>query len=104
MNMQIEIIVNEIDKFILNLDAQTKARVLRYLELLEKYEHKLGMPYSKSLHKGLFELRVTGNKQVRIIYCFHKNMIYLLNAFIKKTNKIPKKEIDLAVKRFKMLA
>lgn len=102
--MKIETIVNEIDKFILNLDIQTKARVLRYLELLEKYEYKLGMPYSKSLHGGLFELRITGNKQVRILYCFHKGKAYLLHSFIKKTNKIPKKEIELAMKRFKMLA
>lgn len=102
--MQIETIANEIDKFILNLDAQTKARTLRCFDLLEKYEYKLGMPYSKSLHGGLFELRVTSNKQVRVIYCFHKGKVYLLHAFIKKTNKIPKKEIELAMKRFKILA
>jgi len=102
--MQIETIVNEIDKFILNLDARTQARALRCLELLEKYEYKLGMPYSKSLHGGLFELRITGNKQVRILYCFYKGKVYLLNGFIKKTNKIPKKEIELAMKRFKLLA
>ena len=102
--MQIETIVNEIDKYILNLDAQTQARILRCLELLEKYEYKLGMPYSKSLHGGLFELRITGNKQVRILYCFYKGKVYLLNGFIKKTNKIPKKEIELAMKRFKLLA
>jgi phage-related protein len=102
--MQIKTVTNEIDKFILNLDAQTQARVLRCIELLGKHEYKLGMPYSKSLHGGLFELRITGNKQVRVIYSFHKNTTYLLNAFIKKVNKIPKKEIDLAIKRFKMLA
>ncbi|MFA6515141.1 MAG: type II toxin-antitoxin system RelE/ParE family toxin [Candidatus Paceibacterota bacterium] len=100
----IETITIEIDKFIFKLDAQTQARVLRYIGLLEKYGNKLEMPYSKSLHGGLFELRIKGNKQVRIIYCFYKGKIYLLNAFIKKTNKIPKKEIDLVVKRFKMLA
>lgn len=102
--MQIETITKDIDKFILKLDAQTQGRVLRYLELLEKYGNRLGMPYSKSLHEGLFELRVTGNKQVRIIYCFNNGVICLLNIFIKKTNRISKKEIDLAMKRFKMLA
>jgi len=102
--MQIKTTTKEIDKFILKLDAQTQGRVLRYLELLEKYENKLGMPYSKSLHEGLFELRITGNKQVRIIYCFSCGSIYLLNIFIKKTNKIPNKEIKLAIQRLKMLA
>lgn len=102
--MQVNTVTTDINKFILKLDTQTQARVLRYLELLEKYGNKLGMPYSKSLHEGLFELRIIGNKQVRIIYCFYKDTICLLNAFIKKTNRIPKKEINLAMKRFKMLA
>lgn len=102
--MKIETITKDIDKFILNLDSDTQARVLRYLELLEKYEYKLGMPYSKSLHKGLFELRIMGNKQVRILYCFHKEKVFLSNIFLKKTNKIPKKEIDLTLKRLKILA
>jgi phage-related protein len=102
--MKIETITSGIDKFILNLDAETQARVLRYLELLEENEYKLGMPFSKSLHGGLFELRITGTKHIRIIYCFHKDIIYLLHAFVKKVNKIPKKEIDLSIKRFKLLA
>lgn len=102
--MQINTIISDIDKFIFKLDPKTKARVFRCVEILEKYEYKLGMPYSKSLHEGLFELRITGEKQVRILYCFHKNTIYLLNIFIKKTNKISSKEIAIAIKRRKTLA
>ena len=102
--MRVETITTDIDKFIFKLDTQTQARVLRYIELLEKYGYKLEMPYSKSLRGNLFELRIMGNKQVRIIYCFHKDTIYLLNIFIKKANKIPKKEINLSVRRFKILA
>lgn len=102
--MEVKTVASDIDKFILNLDAQSQARTLRCLDLLEKQEYKLGMPYSKSLHGGLFELRIVGSKHIRIIYCFHKGTIYLLNAFVKKTNKLPQKEIDLVLKRFKMLA
>jgi phage-related protein len=102
--MEIKTTTKEIDKFILKLDTQIQARVLRYLELLEKYGNKLEMPYSKSLHGNLFELRIMGNKQIRIIYCFHRNTIFLLNIFIKKTNKIPKKEIELSIRRLKTLA
>lgn len=102
--MEIKIISDDINKFILNLDPETQARTLRYLDLLEKQEYKLGMPYSKSLHKGLFELRITGNKHVRIIYCFKNGKICLLSAFVKKTDKIPLKELALAEKRLKLLA
>jgi len=102
--MQIETITSEIDKFIFKLDPKTQGRIFRYLDLLEKYGNKLEMPYSKSLHNGLFELRINGDKKVRILYCFYKNKIFLLNSFIKKTGKIPKREMDIAVKRLKMLA
>jgi phage-related protein len=102
--MQINTITSDIDNFILKLDPKTKARVFRCVELLEKYEYKLGMPYSRSLHDGLFELRIMGEKHVRILYCFNKNTIYLLNIFIKKTNKVSNREIDLAIKRRKILA
>lgn len=102
--MKIVTITNEIDKYIFKLDAENQARVLRVLDLLEKYENKLTLPYSKSLRGRLFELRIGGSKNIRIIYCFYENIIYLLNIFSKKTNKISKKEIDLAIKRFKILA
>lgn len=102
--MTIVTVHNNIDDFILRLDSQTQARVLRCLDLVEKNGNNLGMPYSKSLKGGLFELRITGTKHIRIIYCFHKNIIYLLHAFVKKTNKIPSKELVLAIKRHKMLA
>lgn len=102
--MKIETIKSDIDKFILSLDERTQSRTFRLLELLEHNGHKLGMPYSKSLTGGLFELRIVGEKHIRIIYCFKHNRIYLLHAFIKKTNKIPQQDLDLANKRVKMLA
>lgn len=102
--MEIKTATGNIDKFIFRLDSQTQARVLRYIELLEKYGNRLAMPYSKSLKNGLFEMRIQGIKNIRIIYFFHQNTIYLLNIFTKKTNKIPKKEINLALKRYQILA
>ncbi len=101
--MQIETIHREIDDFIKNLEPEVQARVLRTLDLLESYNYKLGLPYSKSLRDALFELRITGKKHIRIIYCFHGGRIYLLHAFVKKQNKILKKDLDLAKKRFSLL-
>lgn len=102
--MKVESFSNSIDKFIYSLDNITQVRALRILELLEKYENNLGMPYSKSLKGGLFELRILGANHVRLIYCFHKEKIIILNAFTKKTNKIPPRELELATKRHKTLA
>jgi len=101
--MEIETITSKIDDFLNGLGPETRARALQFLDLLSDYNYKIGLPYSKSLHGGLFELRITGKKQIRIIYCFHKGKIFLLHAFVKKQNKILKKDLDLAKKRFSLL-
>lgn len=88
-----------IEDFIASLDNPTIAKTLRTLDLLEKFGSKLGMPHSKKIDTNLFELRMRGKREIRIIYCFRKNSIIILHAFIKKTQKVPKKHIDLAKKR-----
>jgi phage-related protein len=52
---------------------------------------------------GLYEIRVhAGPYYIRIFSCFDKNqIIILLNGFQKKSNKTPKKEIDLALSLMK---
>jgi len=71
--------------------------------LLEEFGHKLGMPHSKEVNKNLFELRVRGVQEVRILYGFHKNSIVLLHGFIKKSQKIPKREIFTAQQKLRTL-
>lgn len=78
-------------------------KVRRVFETLEKYGDNLGMPYSRALGKGLFELRVVGTINVRFIYTFHENKIFMLHGFVKKTNKISKQDIDYAHKQLKTL-
>jgi len=102
--MEIKNFTKEIDKFILSLDSQTKPRVNQMLILLQESGNYLGMPFSKSLGEGLFELRISGKVQIRAIYCFYYGYIVLLNIFVKKQDKIPRKELDLAKKRRNMLA
>ncbi|MBT3864973.1 type II toxin-antitoxin system RelE/ParE family toxin [Candidatus Peregrinibacteria bacterium] len=61
------------------------------------------MPHSKKIDDKLFELRIRGKKEVRIIYCFYRNTIILLHAFVKKTQKIPKRSILVAKNRLNSL-
>ena len=88
-----------VEKFIRTLEPVTVAKILRTLDLLEKHGSALGMPHSKSLGKGLFELRVRGIREIRIFYAFAKRDICLLHAFQKKTQQTPRKEVELARKR-----
>lgn len=46
---------------------------------------------------GLYELRPDRN---RILYCFHRRtQVLLLHAFLKRTDDIPQREIEIALKR-----
>lgn len=101
--MEIKFFNTDIEEFINKLDAQTTAKTLRTLDLLETFSNKLGMPHSKKIETHLYELRIRGTKEVRIIYCFHKNAIILLHAFIKKTQKLPQRTIELAKNRLNSL-
>ena len=49
---------------------------------------------------GLYEIRIELESNIyRILCCFDKgNLVVLFNGFQKKTQKMPKKEIDLALK------
>ncbi len=86
----------KIEKFINDLGRTTSSRVKNTVYLLEEHGHLLDMPDSKSLGKGLFELRTQGKVKVRILYIFHKNRAYLVHGFVKKVSKISMKDIVYA--------
>jgi phage-related protein len=48
-------------------------------------------------------LRIRGIHEVRILYAFHKSIIVLLHGFIKKSSKIPKKELQIAKRKVNQL-
>jgi len=97
--MEIKFFNQSVENFIVGLDKSTIAKTLRTLDLLEKFGNKLAMPHSKKIDGNLFELRIRGKKEVRIIYTFYKNAIILLHGFIKKTQKTPRQHIVLAKNR-----
>ena len=59
------------------------------------------MPYCRPLGRGLWEVRsdVTDGTTARLIFCILAGEMVLLHGFIKKTQKTPQKEMDLALKR-----
>jgi phage-related protein len=69
--------------------------------LLEKFNFKLDLPHSKKISNRLFEIRIRGKQEIRIFYTFQKSEIILLHGFIKKSQKIPKKEINIAIQKLK---
>ena len=63
----------------------------------------VGMPLCRSLGDGLWEARssLPSRRIARLIFCLHEGQIVILNGFIKKTQKAPQDEINLAQKRMK---
>ncbi len=89
--------------YIMTLSAKEKAKILREIDLLEKFGTQLGMPHSRKITgtDELWELRIKfSNNNHRVFYFQSINNVFvLLHAFHKKTQKTPKKEINLALKR-----
>ena len=87
-----------VEMFIDSLDNKMKAKAFGRLELLERYGSQLGMPFSRFLGDGIFELRVEqGNDNARILYFFVAGKrVILTHGFVKKTRKTPRREIDRA--------
>lgn len=86
--------------FIMSLPEAMNAKFLKILEILQKRGYNLREPFSKPLKDGIFELRAqVGNDISRVLYFFYVGKkVILTNGFIKKTQKTPQKEIDLALK------
>ncbi len=86
--------------FLVSLDVKMRAKTIRTIQLLQNFGFDLREPYSKSLGDGIFELRTqVGNNISRVLYFFIVGQkIILTNGFIKKTQKTPAKEIELAKK------
>jgi phage-related protein len=68
-----------------------------------EFSWPIGMPLCRALGKGLWEVRseLKGGRIARVLFCVHDSRMVLLHAFIKKTQKTPQAELELALKRRK---
>jgi phage-related protein len=59
------------------------------------------MPLSRALGKGLFEIRtdLADGRIARVLFAVVDRHMALLHGFIKKTQKIPRADLELALKR-----
>ncbi len=80
-------------------DRQSLGRDLRLVEI----GWPLGMPLCRPLGEGLWEVRsgLTNKRIARVIFCAVHGRMVLLHGFIKKTQKTPQSELDLARARQK---
>lgn len=93
----------EVRSFILTLERQTQSKVIRGLDLLEQYGLNVGFPHVKKLTKLLYELRIRGRQEVRIFFVVQQTRALLVHGFVKKSQKIPQREIQVAERRYTSL-
>ena len=92
-----------VEELIKSLDEATIAKASQEIDLLEKHGAYLAMPHSRKLNNYLYELRIRGRQEIRILYSFVKKDIYLLHAFKKKQQRTPRKEIEIARRRLDLV-
>lgn len=84
--------------------AKAERKIIGDDVLKVQYCWPIGQPLVGNLSEGLWEVRSRlGDQIARVIFCVDGSTMVLLNGFIKKTRKTPKRELDLALKRMKQL-
>lgn len=93
----------KVETLTLSFPAGILANLIHILEMIEEFGPNLGKPHTAPMGKGLFEIRAKGKEGIgRSFFCTIQNEeIVILHSIVKKTQKTPKKDLDLAIKRMK---
>jgi phage-related protein len=94
---------NRVESGLAKWPTKILAKYMFIISLMRKHGPNLGEPYTKAFGDGLFEIRAKGQEGIgRAFFCTSIGQeIVVLHQFIKKTQKTPKKELEIAYKRLK---
>ncbi|HCC83352.1 TPA: hypothetical protein DEP96_00720 [Candidatus Uhrbacteria bacterium] len=101
--MDIIYIDEAIKEFADSFTQPTEAKIIRGFALLRDYNHRVRMPNARKITSRIYELRILGLLQVRLFYTFHKDRIFILHGFIKKTQELPRNELAMAKRKLSLL-
>jgi len=90
--------IEEVEDFIHQQGLSDQAKIAASVIIMEKGNFHI--LHIKTLKSPIKELII---KQYRILFFLNKNIIYFIGAFVKKTAKTPKNQIDQAEKIYKLL-
>lgn len=103
MNWAITYYSESLQQEILAMPAGFLGRYLRYSDRMEAFGPDLGMPHTRAIGEGLFELRLKAEEGIaRVFYCtMVGKKIVMLHQFMKKTDKTPLRELETARRRMR---
>lgn len=103
MEWSIEYYSEVVEESVMDMPTGIRARYFAIANLMKAHGPNLGMPYTRPMGDGLYEIRARGTEgQGRVFYCtVQRNTIIMLHGFIKKTQATPKREITIARRRMR---
>ena len=105
MDWKIEYYSDTVQREILSLPSGLLARYIHLTDRMISFGPNLGAPHTRSMDKGLFELRLKAAEGIARVFYFVRTgqRIMMLHQFVKKTQKTPSKELKIARRRLKEL-
>ena len=92
---------NYFQEFFLKQRYKVKEKIIWTLDLIEELP-RISETYLKHIENtdGLYEIRVHQGSDIFRIFCFFDQgqLVVLMNGFQKKTQKTPRKEVEMALK------
>lgn len=104
MAWTVETLNNTVDEEIEALPADMRARLVRISELIATAGlENVRQPHIKHIEAELWEMRMKGRDGIsRALYVTaRKQRVVIVRVFIKKTEKTPRREIEIALTRAK---
>ena len=104
MKWTVETLNDVVDQELEALPADMRARFIRVVELIETFGlQNVGHPHVKHLEGALWEMRLSGKAGIaRAMYVtVTGKKVVVVRVFVKKTQKTPRREINLALERAK---
>lgn len=104
MPWRVEVLNENVAAELAALPADMQARFVRLAERITSVGlQRVGEPHVKHLEGKLWEMRLTGRDGIaRVLYGAAKaQRVVVVRIFVKKTQKTPRAEIDLALRRAK---
>ena len=94
---------DDVQRAIMAFPAGIQARFIHLTRRMLIFGPDLGMPHSRALGKGLFELRLKSKEGIGRVFhgILPGRRIIMLHAFVKKSQKTPAKELNIARARLK---
>lgn len=93
--------MNLLGDWLQSLDKSIKIIIGEDISKIQ-FRWPLGMPLVRSLGQGIHELRShIPNGIIRILFMIYNKTMILLHGFIKKTQKLPTQDLNIAKERAK---